>query len=213
MRRKYKKGEDLKSQWGAFVDSANESAYRELYIHYYKYLTYIGLKKGNSAAKVKDCINDLFLYLWENTDKLLHVQNHHNYIVTAFLRRLAKIEHFSAELSVELEENLQELPLELSPESLHIQNNMQLDVARILKSYVEKLPRKQRQMIYQKFYLGLSYQDIALANHVSIHTVYSSIYNALDKLRSKIGKEQMAALYLALTALSIFCLFFLKNFS
>lgn len=209
MDRKFKNGQNLKVQWDAFVQTTDEQAYRELYSHYYKYLSFIALKKGYTAAKTKDCINDLFLYLWENTEKLQDVRNHHNYIVTGFLRKLFRTENFSAENSIALEDELPELLIAPSAEAQHIRNSMQLDVSRILQEYVKKLPAKQRQMIYQKFYLGLSYHEISEANAVSINTVYSTVYNALDRLRMLIGKEQLAALVLFLGAVSIFFLFFL----
>jgi len=73
------------------------------------------------------------------------------------------------------------------------------------------LPPKQRSLVYQKFYLGLSYQEIADANHISVNTVYNSIYKAIDKLKKLIGKEQLGILALAMTVLSVLLAIFLKK--
>lgn len=205
---KMRKGKDLKEEWNAFVKMESESAFYDLYTHYFHYLNYIGLKKGSPATKVKDSINDLFLYLWENRAKLQHTLDHHNYIITAFLRKLYRKENFSSEDSLKFNE-LEELAIAPSAEAIHIINASSAKVSHILKEYVGQLPKSQRDMVYQKFYLGLSYKEIAENNQVSINTVYNTIYKAVDKLRSLIGKDQLGILSIVITVITaIFFIFF-----
>jgi len=210
MNTRCKKGEDLKDLWDTFVSTSSESAFHGLYKSYYHYLSYLGLKKGYSSAKVKDCFNDLFLYLWENTDNLNGVRNHHNYIITAFLRKLYNKDKLAADESIDLSTIADHSELHIAPsaEAKHIMDAMHHDASRILSEHVERLPQKQRQMIYQKFYLGLSYGEISVANQVSINTVYKSVYNALSKLRIQLGKEQLTELSIAFGAISILFLLF-----
>jgi ribosomal protein S13 len=58
-----------------------------------------------------------------------------------------------------------------SVEDGFIQRYTEDEVGRFVKEKVDELGEKQRLLIYQKFYLGLSYQEIAAANGVSINTV------------------------------------------
>ncbi|RZK44012.1 MAG: sigma-70 family RNA polymerase sigma factor [Pedobacter sp.] len=205
-----KNGKDLKIQWESFVATANENAFHQLYTGYYRYLSYIGLKRGYSLEKIKDCFNDLFLYFWENIEKLKHVQNHHNYIITSFLRKLYRKGSLVTEESFEFNEEGEHIHflIESSAEAKHIISSMREDASRILTAHVERLPEKQRQIIYQKFYLGLSYDEISTTNKISINTVYGSVYKAIDKLRTQLGEEQLTELYLSMGALSLFFLFF-----
>ncbi|OCX52046.1 hypothetical protein BEL04_11100 [Mucilaginibacter sp. PPCGB 2223] len=205
-----RKGKDLKEEWNAFIKKESEPAFYDLYTHYFHYLSYIGLKKGFPATKVKDNINDLFLYLWENRTTLQHTLNHHNYILTAFLRKLYRKESFSSDESLKLNE-LEEFGMVPSAEAVHIINASSANVSRILKEYVGQLPQSQRNMVYQKFYLGLSYKEIAENNQVSINTVYNTIYKAVDKLRSLMGKEQLGILSIAITILTAIFFIFFKN--
>lgn len=205
-----KQGADLKHVWEDFIANCNERAYYELYTHYYHYLSFIGFKKGGKEVKVKDCINDLFLYLWENREKLGGVNDHHNYIITAFLRKLFRKESFSDSYSIETFD-LPDYMAIPSAEALHIVQDSRNEISRVLKAFVARLPSKQSKMIYQKFYLGLSYREIADANGVSINTVYNTVYKAMDKLKLLMADEQLNIVSMLVAALSIFFLFFFQN--
>lgn len=205
-----KTGKELNSEWDAFLQTENGAAFHALYAHYHDYLTYIGIKKGARSEKVKDCINDLFLYVFESREKLTGVKNHHNYLVTAFLRNLFRKEHFSAEESLELAD-LPDTHSYPSAEAQYIAQHTQEHVAEILKTYIDKLSGSQAQMIYQKFYLGLSYEEISLSNHISIKTAYNTIYNAVDRLKKMIGKEDFGIFSIAFLMIFLFFLFFFKN--
>lgn len=206
-----KQGTDLKQEWADFILNEDERAYYELYTHYYHYLSFLGFKKGASVVKVKDCINDLFLYLWENRKNLVHIAGHHNYLVTAFLRKLFREENFAEMYSLDpadLPEDHTAIP---SVESSYILRNTRESISKILTAYVGQLPQKQRAIIYQKFYLGLSYKEISEVNGISVNTVYNTVYKAVEKLRLLISKEDLTMLSLTLTALSIFFLYFFIN--
>jgi len=98
-----------------------------------------------------------------------------------------------------------------SVEDGYIQRYTEDEVGRFVKEKVAELGEKQRLLIYQKFYLGLSYHEIAVANDISINTVYNTIYKSVDKLRNLLTAEQETFLKIAIGALSTFFLFFLEN--
>lgn len=204
---KISRGSDLASDWHTFLHQSSEPAFKRIYTHYYHYLSFIGNKKGFNAVLVQDTINELFLYIWENSDRLLHVKNHHNYLITSFLRKLYKDDNIKTEDIAGLTD-LPESLLVPSAETIHIYNNNSTKYTEALLKVVNQLPERQRLMIYQKFYLGLSYNEIADTNNVSINTVYNTIYKAISNLRDNINDEDL----LLYSLVSIFVLFFLIFF-
>jgi RNA polymerase sigma factor (sigma-70 family) len=206
-----RKGKDLKEEWDAFIENGSDHAFYTLYDHYHDYLLYIGIKKEMPLEKVKDCINDLFLYVFENRLKLTTINRHHNYLVTIFLRNLFRKERFSSTESLTFDEELvPDMPAYPSVEALYIQQNIQEQVALTLKNYMGKLSPGQSKMIYQKFYLGLTYDEIAQANGVSVKTVYNTILQAVAKLKKLIGTEHFGTLSATISMLGALILFFLK---
>ncbi|PTS97120.1 hypothetical protein DBR11_18130 [Pedobacter sp. HMWF019] len=190
--------EKLDGDWTLFVQNGDENAFYRIYSHYYHYLSYLGLRKNFGSDKIKDAISDVFFYFWEQRNKLSHINNFHNYLVTVFLRTLYKMDKFDQHDPIDLN-SIEELEVLPSHEDLYIQRQSNNNITNILKGYVEQLAPKQRQLIYQKFYLGLSYQEIATANQISINTVYNTIYKAIEKLKNELGKDQLALLSLAIS--------------
>ena len=56
--------------------------------------------------------------------------------------------------------------------------------AAFLRECIRKLPEKQRDVIYLRFYVDHSLESIAVALSCSIGTVKSRLFNALDRLRT-----------------------------
>lgn len=204
---KTSRGSDLTTDWHTFLLQSSEPAFKRIYTHYYHYLSYIGNKKGFNALSVQDTINELFLYIWENSHRMLHVKNHHNYIITSFLRKLYKDDNIQTEdISglIDLPESLT-VP---SAETIHIYNNNSAVYTEALLKVVNQLPERQRLMIYQKFYLSLSYNEIAETNNVSVNTVYNTIYKAISNLRTLINDEDLLVFGLFSALLLFFFIFF-----
>ncbi|PTR01110.1 DNA-directed RNA polymerase specialized sigma24 family protein [Mucilaginibacter yixingensis] len=199
-----KSGLALKAHWDAFLLEGDQDVFYTLYAHYHDYLIYLGNLRGATLDKSKDCINDLFLYVFENRSRLLHIRNHHNYLVTAFIRNLFRKPHFCAEESLELLD-LPGMPVYPSVEAEYIQQTTEKEVAEALQAYIGELSESQTKIVYQKFYLGLSYEQIADVNDISVKTAYNTVYNSVGKLRKLIGQEYVG---LVSTALSLIVFFF-----
>ncbi|MCC6289529.1 MAG: sigma-70 family RNA polymerase sigma factor [Chitinophagaceae bacterium] len=193
--------------WKDFVENESRDAYYTLYRHYYAYFCYIGVKKSMSTEAVKDTINDVFLYLWEKRKSLDHVNNPHNYILTFFHRSVLKKLQQPDVLLDETDENtvlIYEAFTEPSFEENLLEKENNESLSRIVNRHLNFLPRQQREIMYQKFFLGLSYAEIAKANKLSVNTVYNTVYSAIQKLRASIPVRVIASLISACTAFFIF---------
>lgn len=189
--------------WEDFVLNESRESYYELYKHYYAYLSYIGLKRGMPTETVKDTINDVFLYLWEKRKSLGHIKSSHNYMLTFFHRSILKKIEQSGKIHGETIEEVDEMHQYFAEPSieeklLDKENTERLSV--LINRHLNYLPRQQREIMYQKFFLGLSYAEIAKANRLSVNTVYNTVYSAMQKLRSSIPARVVASLISACIA-------------
>ncbi|OKS84526.1 RNA polymerase sigma factor [Mucilaginibacter polytrichastri] len=206
---KISRGSDLASDWHTFLHQSSEPAFKRIYTHYYDYFSFIGNKRGFHAVLVQDTVNEIFLYIWENSTRLMHVKNHHNYLISSFLHKLYKDDSIKTEDIAALTD-LPESLLVPSVETVHIYNNNNAKYTQALLNVVNQLPERQRLMIYQKFYLGLSYNEISEANDVSVNTVYNTVYKAISNLRAIIDDEDLL-LFSLISAFLIFFLFFFNK--
>ncbi|MBS1750624.1 MAG: sigma-70 family RNA polymerase sigma factor [Bacteroidetes bacterium] len=192
--------------WGDFVRNESRESYYALYKHYYAYLSYIGLKKSLGTEAIKDTINDVFLYLWEKRKTLQHIQHPHNYILTFFhrsiLKKLSRQDILLDDTGVDVH-TLYEDFSEPSFEQNFLDSESRVRLSRLVNRHLDHLPRQQRAIIYQKFFMGLSYADIAKANKLSVNTVYNTVYTAMHKLRTSISADAIASIISFCIALAL----------
>ena len=65
------------------------------------------------------------------------------------------------------------------------------DQARFLQQHLDNLPHKQRQVIYLRFYVDNSLEEIAAALGCSVGTVKSRLFNGLENLRKMRGVQKL----------------------
>jgi RNA polymerase sigma-70 factor (ECF subfamily) len=86
-------------------------------------------------------------------------------------------------------EELSEMVLDEQPSpAMTSQSN---DRARVLQQQLDDLPHKQRQVIYLRFYVDNSLEEISAAIGCSIGTVKSRLFNGLENLRKMRGVRQL----------------------
>ena len=66
-----------------------------------------------------------------------------------------------------------------------------IDRARLLQQHLNHLPHKQRQVIYLRFYIDNSLEEIAAALGCSLGTVKSRLFNGLENLRKMRGVQKL----------------------
>lgn len=168
----------------------NQEMFLELYNKYYHTLLFLGLKEVRDPQLVKDSIQQLFLYLWEKRDTIRQAKSVKSYILTSFLRKLnadwkraAKASH----LHVVYSQASEEIPP--TPEECLIKKDGQEQLCKTLMPYINELPRRQKELIFLKFYEGLSYDEIAQQTGLSQRTIYNSIHEALKRLKLDINNS------------------------
>ena len=168
--------------------SGDQELFLALYNKYYHTLLFIGLKEIKDAQLVKDAIQQLFLYLWEKRGNIQTANNVKSYLVTSFLRKLSddwKKTTRISKLQIVSSDYTTEMPL--TPEECLIKKDEQHRSFEMLQSYLNELPARQKELIFMKFYEGLSYDEIVQQTGLSHRTVYNKIHEALKKLKLDIA--------------------------
>ncbi|SEM37860.1 RNA polymerase, sigma subunit, SigV [bacterium A37T11] len=173
----------LKEQWDE-LRKGNKEALFSLYNSMYFHLVRYGLLQRAEEELVKDCINQLFLKLWEKQNTLSEVHDVKSYLLTAFRRLIQDELAYQQKMDVALLYLADSGPQnELSYEELLI-NSQQSDLLKKkLHQAIDQLTPKQKEHIKLKFFEGLTYEQIAQQNTLSVKTAYNTIYDAIKTLR------------------------------
>ena len=169
--------------WQSFREG-DSYAFEQLVKQYYPLLLNYGNRLSKDREFVKDCLHDLFVELWNRKEKLDTIENLKPYLLLSFRRKLLgetkKIKWFREANEVTDDYALE---VQFTIESYLISKEVQHESLKRLKSNIEKLTKRQREVIYLRFYQELDYDEIAGIMEINYHSVVNLIYEALRMLR------------------------------
>lgn len=152
---------------------------------YYNELFRYGVKFTSDVEMTKDALNQFFIHLWDNRDKLQHVDNLKAYLFVSYKRWLITHLQISKKHRVLFRDNnFVKEPCEQSYEEYLVKQNGEDEVGLVLRDAIKSLPARQRQLLQLRFYEHMSFEEIAEETSLSVRTVYNKLHEAIKKLRT-----------------------------
>lgn len=187
--------------WAAFR-AGDAGAFEEIFKSHYASLLSYGLRLNTDEEEVKDCIQMLFLNIWERKEFLGASDSVRNYLL-ASLRRLILKRMKAGPSFVEIDADNSAFHIELSVESQMIRDQTLRENVLSLQSAINGLPERQKEALYLKFYNNQSFGDIATVMNISTRAVYKLIYKALDSLNEELAPQSRNVPFVIGTFLSL----------
>ena len=162
--------------WHAFTMGDREALgmlFRMYYPHLYKY----GSKISADEAVLEDCIQELFIELWQhkNPPPTLSVKA---YLLKALKYKLLKTLHKKNLLLPD------STAFEISYENFIVAKQEDEERVRKVVQAIDQLSNRQKEIIYLKFYQHLDHAQIAGLMNLSRQSVYNLLHETIQKLRS-----------------------------
>ena len=156
----------------------DREALSTLFLRYYDQLVHYGVRINGQQSLVEDCIQELFTYLYEASDRLGQVKEVKIYLYKSLRRRLlAKVD--KERKSKRIESSQYRTQITFKKEDF-----MQDETDdRFLLQALNALPWRQREAVYLRYYNRLSTKEIAGIMTVADQTVLNTLYQALKNLR------------------------------
>lgn len=167
------------------LKSGNRGAFVYIYNLYIEDLVRYGNQIVADKPLVEDAIQDIFVSFWEKRDKLADVRSIKFYLLTAIRRillRKIKKERLFISRNFEKTEMFEIVPSFLD-ENLRLSSEN--DLKDKINSVISKLTRRQREIIYLKFYHNLSYKEIADMLKLDQKYTYNLAARALSNFKDK----------------------------
>ena len=160
---------------------------------YYSDFYHYGIKLSANRSLTKDCIQDLFVKLWRDREKLAEVTFVKTYLLKSVKQNLIKAMTKESRWEAYDGQGEYEADIVFSPEDLLIEQQGVTDQQHRIVQALNKLPNRYREAIYLKFYGGLTNEQIAEMMSIKTQSVYNLIYEALKILRQHLLCTLMAA--------------------
>ncbi|MFP5042435.1 RNA polymerase sigma factor [Parasediminibacterium sp. JCM 36343] len=162
-----------------------KDALAELFCKYFAELFKYGCKFSDDTEMLKDTIQELFLDLWHQKAPP-PVNSIKAYLIKALKYKLLKVVA-KAKKTGSLDGQLN-TSFEISHESFLISSEEDKRKVLQLIAALEKLPNRQREIIYLKYYLNLSYDEICDIMQIQYQVARNQISQAIKTLKQIVGE-------------------------
>jgi RNA polymerase sigma factor (sigma-70 family) len=184
---------DETKQWESFK-AGDSSALQVLYNHYVDSLYSYGMHLCADTDKVRDCIHDLFLSLWDSRRNFAIPNSGKAYLMVSLRRRIfdkgSRIDSLTGQLEDAEENRISDSDHE--SQWIEAEDNVQLN-HRLEKAY-HRLSERQREIIHMKYYQQLDYEEIGRVMGLN----YQSARNLVNRALAALRKEMLGVVTLLL---------------
>lgn len=168
------------ARWSDFK-RGDKKAFESIFIQYHQDLFQYGIKIVKDREQVDDCIQQLFLELWESRERLAEVVSEKGYLLRALKYKLIRNIKKNAN-NIPISGDSQE-PIEFSYETLLIAQQDDIELKKKLLSTIQRLTGRQQEAVYLRFYSQMSYEEIGKIMSISYQSVVNLISHSIKFLR------------------------------
>lgn len=179
-------GLDDKELWLNFR-YGRKDAFECIYLRYVRDLFNFGMKLNGNRPLVKDCIQELFVEIWNRRDHLSNTDNIKFYLFKALkikLNHARKQEQkertqftASPELSAAMEGSYEQNVIE---EQISAERSQQLLQA------LDRLPERQKEALQLLFFENLSYEQVSELMSINVSSAYTLAWKAIKGLKKRL---------------------------
>lgn len=175
----------------SLLRSGSQFAFERLFENYSQKLYRFSLSYLKSETEAEEIVQDVFLKLWENRDKLRNETSFQSYLFTIAFNDIRK--HFNKKAR---DERYRTEILEfLSDENPSIETNPDFETLVIkLESLIDQMPDRRKEIFWKRKKEAKSVKDIAIELSISPKTVENQITEAMNYLKKEFGKDRISGL-------------------
>jgi len=169
------------------VQEGDKEAFATVYEEQIGSLYTYGKKLTSNTSIVEDAIQDVFIEIWRYKANLGQVRSIKAYLFTCLRRQILKAIK-KEKVWVLNQDHLKEdnFDFELPAQELMIQAQEKNAEVEKIKRAINKLTRRQKEIIYLKYFQDLSYEEISLMMDLSQRSTYNLVSKALTMLKNKL---------------------------
>ncbi len=169
--------------WQALKRS-EKAAYEILLKKYYPIVLNYGVKFYKDKEFVKDCVQDLFIEIWNRREYLADVVSVKSYLLHSIrkniIRESSRLKWFREADKISDDHDFD---VEFDIETYLISREVENELLQKLRFELDKLTKRQREAIFLRFNQDLSYEEIAIIMDINYRSVVNLIHEAIKAIR------------------------------
>lgn len=172
--------------WQSFKMGSSD-AFQKIYGDHFASLFEYGVRLSQDKEFVRDAIHDLFVKLWNNKSNLGEVKNIRSYLIVSLRGSLFnKLGRENKVISSEInDDNPFEMVFSVENEMIRKESD-KIKTQSVIDG-LNKLSSRQKEVLYLRFYLELSYEEVSDIMGISVKATYKLNARALAALKDVLG--------------------------
>lgn len=163
---------------------SEKAAFEILLKKYYPIVLNYGVRFYKDKEFVKDCVQDLFIEIWNRREYLADVVSVKSYLLQSIrkniIRESSRLRWFREADKISDDHDFDvEFDIETYLISLEVKN----ELLQKLRFELDKLTKRQREVIFLRFNQDLSYEEIAIIMDINYRSVVNLIHEAIKAIR------------------------------
>ncbi|CAA0164872.1 RNA polymerase ECF-type sigma factor [Tenacibaculum maritimum] len=169
------------------LKEGNIEAFEILFKNFYPRLFNYGLKISRDIVLTEDSLQDFFLYIYERRQNLSSLETIAPYLFSSYRRFIIKMiqKGKKSRMLRDLDKNM--IDLQFTPEEVITKQEATSFREKNLTLILNKLPKRQREVIYLKYYCDLKTIEIAEVMEINYQSVINTIHKAIKNLREDVS--------------------------
>lgn len=166
------------------IRQGNKAVYEALFSEYYQSLVRFAESYLFDQQESEDLVQDLFIYIWENAQK---VQIHTSIKAYFYQSIRNRCINYLKGLKVKDKKHLLYLDALMNAE-----DNVEFfdpELLRVIKDTVDELPTQMSKVFRMKLIQGMKREEIAKEMEISVNTVKTHLKRAKEQVREKLHKK------------------------
>lgn len=185
--------------WENFL-CGDDEAYTYIYREYSQALYAYGMHFTSDKGLVEDCIQDVFIKIFQNRRHLQSTDNIKLHLFIALKNKLFNI--FRKDIKYSQIDSLEPVfAAEYTIEDEIIENEREQFLNEKMIRMLEVLSPRQKEIIYYRFVEGLSYEEICQIMDMNYQSTQNLIQRSLKKLRTTFSQAEMQFVLLLLISM------------
>ncbi|MFY0654223.1 MAG: sigma-70 family RNA polymerase sigma factor [Cyclobacteriaceae bacterium] len=171
----------MRDNFWSRLKKGDKSALIEIYKLTYADLYNYGMRISHNEELTRDCIHDLFAKIWTGKSTIQEARDPKPYMFRMLRWMIIDaLKHYSPFVEVNDTELYDPI---ISKEDLIIEREVSDEKSEKLKSAIENLTNRQKEIVFLRFYSGLDYEEISRVTAIKYQSVRNIFSKALKELR------------------------------
>lgn len=158
------------------IKNGNKNAFQILFFQFYKKLISFTTFRTHDLEKSKDLVQDMFLHIWENRQKLNSNKSIKTYLYTALTNKIINLSKHSSSKTI----SINGFEIKTKTEQYELESDIDIFSA------INDLPEKLKITFLLSRVENFKYSEIAEILNISVKAVEKRMTAALKELRKKI---------------------------